>query len=466
MQHQWKHLQGSEYICECGTKKYDSRISTTYYKDGKEYDRAPECTRINFNQGKEIFLPYGLHKNGEFIHISEIKKGKTNLVCPYCKGTLIAKKGLKKVGHFAHEQESCNPVQSNYDTLGVHEKDLSRSIYEYAIWKQTDIKTYHKKLKDELQELNKNVRAHRKTIEKVIKTIEPFTGEFRGKVTKNRKQNLTVLEQLKAFKKGGSKLPELETLRYSKWDYLKVENFRGVIKFSPAYPSDLYSYPEATFIPDFCRELYEYPTMYFDLLQRLEAVREEIKAFVGELHRFNNFSLYFLDFYNQDNTLCFSKIGITSRSMDERLEEIKQDIKAHGSYEIRVQHVIKGFLYVETYFKQKYKNETHQLGTLTEYFDLSQHDQVLSELSKLSYKDLNRVKAIKQGMEKAKMKGKTIHRKVGTEETATRFLQKPKSRIVIEHLKNGHSLREIERQTGFSINTIRKVNDLYKLKIK
>lgn len=57
-----------------------------------------------------MWLKFGVAPHGELKNIDEVKSGKTNLTCLYCGGKLTAKKGQLKQHHFAHTQETCQPV--------------------------------------------------------------------------------------------------------------------------------------------------------------------------------------------------------------------------------------------------------------------------------------------------------------------------------------------------------------------
>ncbi|NJL75238.1 MAG: hypothetical protein HC892_09635 [Saprospiraceae bacterium] len=59
-----------------------------------------------------MVLPYGA-KDGRLIHISEVKSGKTDLLCPYCGSPLSAKKGKVITHHFAHLGDSCLSINAN-----------------------------------------------------------------------------------------------------------------------------------------------------------------------------------------------------------------------------------------------------------------------------------------------------------------------------------------------------------------
>jgi competence CoiA-like predicted nuclease len=49
-----------------------------------------------------MWLKFGVALSGELTGIDEVVRGKTNLACLYCGGSLTAKKGSVKEHHFAH----------------------------------------------------------------------------------------------------------------------------------------------------------------------------------------------------------------------------------------------------------------------------------------------------------------------------------------------------------------------------
>ena len=57
-----------------------------------------------------MWLRYGVDTDNQLIEIEDVASGRTNLICPYCGKTLIAKKGRIKEHHFAHDGETCNLV--------------------------------------------------------------------------------------------------------------------------------------------------------------------------------------------------------------------------------------------------------------------------------------------------------------------------------------------------------------------
>ena len=63
-----------------------------------------------------MWLKFGVAPSGELTSIDEVARGKTNLACLYCGGSLTAKKGSVKEHHFAHTEETCKPVSQRIKT--------------------------------------------------------------------------------------------------------------------------------------------------------------------------------------------------------------------------------------------------------------------------------------------------------------------------------------------------------------
>lgn len=62
-------------------------------------------------------------------------------------------------------------------------------------------------------------------------------------------------------------------------------------------------------------------------------------------------------------------------------------------------------------------------------------------------------------MRKAADKGKHLGRSKGKESTA-QFLAKTKNQAISAALEKGRSIRQVSRETGAAINTVRKVKEL------
>ena len=161
----------------------------------------------------------------------------------------------------------------------------------------------------------------------------------------------------------------------------------------------------------------------------------------------------------------YHKIGITGRRVEERLKEIEQEVRKLDSMTVSIKHQITGYAFLESFFKRKYAGHRFDFDRHSEYFSLptTTLQEILENLERLEYLSLDRIGKIKAGMQKAKARGKHIGRPSEAEKLE-RFLQKPKSQEIRTLLDQGHSLREIQRRTGYAINTIRKVNQTIKQK--
>ncbi len=105
------------------------------------------------------------------------------------------------------------------------------------------------------------------------------------------------------------------------------------------------------------------------------------------LQRILRFTLYFLEIRCDRKTL--HKIGVTSRTMCDRLPEIERDLKQHYSKcAIDVLGTWQHRGNVELYFKHKYKKSNYRLGKLTEYYKFKDIEVVKDDLCSLQQKVL------------------------------------------------------------------------------
>jgi len=125
-------------------------------------------------------------------------------------------------------------------------------------------------------------------------------------------------------------------------------------------------------------------------LSCLEERRADLLIYRAQLRRILVNSLYFLEVKADGH--CFYKIGITTRSIEERIAEVQRDVKAHysdvavcllGLWEHRGN--------VELYFKHRYQPFNYRIGKLTEYFQFPNVKAVLQDLYEMKPKTLSDV---------------------------------------------------------------------------
>jgi hypothetical protein len=125
-------------------------------------------------------------------------------------------------------------------------------------------------------------------------------------------------------------------------------------------------------------------------LSCLEERRADLLIYRAQLRRILVNSLYFLEVKADGH--CFYKIGITTRSIEERIAEVQRDVRAHysdvgvsllGLWEHRGN--------VELYFKNRYQPFNYRIGKLTEYFAFPKVKAVLQDLCEMKLKTLSDV---------------------------------------------------------------------------
>ena len=113
----------------------------------------------------------------------------------------------------------------------------------------------------------------------------------------------------------------------------------------------------------------------------------DLKIYQLQLQRILRFTLYFLQIKADSKTL--HKIGVTSRTIGDRLPEIERDLKQHYStIAIDVLGTWQHRGNVELYFKHRYKKSNYPIGKLTEYYKFKDIEVVKDDLCSMQQKVL------------------------------------------------------------------------------
>jgi len=125
-------------------------------------------------------------------------------------------------------------------------------------------------------------------------------------------------------------------------------------------------------------------------LSCLEERRADLLIYRAQLRRILVNSLYFLEVKANGN--CFYKIGVTTRSIEERIAEVQRDVRAHYSdVAVNLLGLWEHRGNVELYFKHRYKAFNYRIGKLTEYFAFPNVKVVLQDLCEMKPKMLSDV---------------------------------------------------------------------------
>ena len=294
-----------------------------------------------------MWLKYGVDEDGILICIEDINRGKTLLKCPYCNGELTAKKGKVKEHHFAHNDQTCRPIANReFPTLPLYDnfniqlsgKDLAQLK---LLWKEYGVKNYP------------------------ISSYLVTPGLIKAGMLR---KNIYLTPPEYEFSDLG-KIPvgALELTRFN--DVQSPLLLKKLQKLELAF--DHAKYKNAP-----------------DLAYRLT----DLKLYRAQLQRILSCTLYFLEVQTDKDILY--KIGVTTRPIKDRLAEIKLDLAAH--YQTVAISVLGTWSHrgnVELYFKHRYRDFNHPLGSLTEYYKLQIEDVkiVLSDLQQMLPKLLSQV---------------------------------------------------------------------------
>jgi hypothetical protein len=240
-------------------------------------------------------------------------------------------------------------------------------------------------------------------------------------------------------------------------------------------------------------ELWKKQRQHYELATELRRLRTiaatdydtaitDLRLYQAQWRRILVCTLYLLSV----NDGVLHKIGVTTRPIDERVEEIRADLLPHlGAVSIKVVDTWPHRGNVELYFKYRYRGQQHLLGGLTEYFKFDDPKAVIRDLRRMKPKELTDVERgvlagelspfleglrletveqrrramIRVGMEKAAKRGKHIGRPAGREDGQA-FLAKPTSLRIQEWLGKGIGVRATARIVGVSVITVRKVKKL------
>ncbi|MEG4838271.1 GIY-YIG nuclease family protein [Microcoleus sp. B9-D4] len=293
-----------------------------------------------------MWLKFGVAPSGELTGIDEAVRGKTQLTCLYCGGGLTAKKGSVKEHHFAHTEETCKPVSQRIKTKAFP----SLPLYEH----------FNIELKgDELEQLKVLWKEYGAQKRSIPKDLVNFRWQLKGLVESE-----------------GSRSYQFTDLGKIPVGALPLALFNKVQE--PLLVSELASLEGSVEIAEAAG------------LSCLEERRADLLIYRAQLRRILVNSLYFLEVKADGN--IFYKIGVTTRSIEERIAEVQRDVKAHYSdVTVNLLGLWEHRGNVELYFKHRYQPFNYRIGKLTEYFVFPNVKVVLNDLYGMKPKMLSDV---------------------------------------------------------------------------
>lgn len=397
-----------------------------------------------------MWLRYGVDDHGSLIAVDDAPRGKTALHCPYCQGGLTAKKGQVVGHHFAHTGETCRAVDRDADAIAL-------PLYDQF--------TLHLN-GQELQLLRDLWATYGAGTVQLPRSAQHLADrlEARGVLTWNRYRG----------RSGGgyeiTKLGKIPLGAVSLRLFSEVQEPRLHEKHAQLEQAAQEARPRPQAV--------------------LDQALTDLRIYRAQWRRILSTTLYFLEVHAAGETLY--KIGVTQRSVDERVAEIAQELRAvAGDVAICVLDAWPQRGNVELYFKHRYQAEQRRLGSFTEYFAFADVRPVLGDLRRMPLNGLTpleqavladaptaieqelaaeaearaleakaraRSAAIAAGMAQARQQGVHVGRPAGKEDREA-FLARDTSQRVLAALRDqpGLSIRKAAAVAGVSINTVRKV---------
>lgn len=423
---------------------------------------------------------YGLNDEGEHVHIMDAPKGNAGkLTCLYCQGKLSAKKGDVVAHHFAHQKgqgETCRGSSKAFQqivfgfdyfdfALTTNEKKALYLLTDHCLTPTapseqylTEAFVWNSKRSAKYLLYNAGISSNRSS-DRIVETLveEGFLSRTQEPNPNYgvRPSDFALADMTPHF--AGLRPTERAlafTLRLSLDRFVRVlsawwDQLEGQIT-EPVEQEMLRRH----------RARMSFNRLYFiEITANWQTEQNNSHSVQITWRDAKDKQLQQEDLRIANGQQPIYKIGITQRTLPERIIELTAYIRKHWCPmpTIRVLRELDGgAALAEGYFKKKYKAQQFTLGesTATEYFALSAEQlRVLNkDFHQLSLKTQAHKQKIRQGI------AARPDRVGRNPETGAAFMAKPKTQEIIRLLEEGHSLREIERRANVSINTVRKVD--------
>lgn len=395
----------------------------------------------------KIYLTFGINPAGQWQSISETPSGRSNLVCPWCKRALIAKKGRIKTIHFAHDGETCRisqdaalqtqiPTYDTFEMLDTHEARYLERRIQYG----SHGKVYSWGGMNEAVD-----RLELMGIVTVERTTEAELVDVRARLGKLDGQWLDDLGQpAKALLELFDALDPLVDLRFHWNRCTKIKS----TKIDRGYSQNLFEKLKSL------SDLDRAQRYWFDAYwRRLAAVAPDYQELLAQKYSaLGQQSLYVIHISGEFEGLPpeFIKIGLSTRNAHVRLKEVLADLKPFGrSIKGEVLAVKEHAGRLERLLHRMLSQDNLPIGTFTEFFATNRLEWLLSELNAITITEYTPPES------KTDMGNKPLKLAGRRKKSDTELLAEYEDVAVL--LQSGKGIREVSRISGRSVNTVQKV---------
>ena len=339
-----------------------------------------------------IQIEFAHNADKQLIHINEVARGlKNTYFCTTCGIELLPKIGKIKKKHFAHREDSCLGVSgSGYyvpdkyvpkrlDAVGYHEwyyenlQNFKATLLDRIAEERKSQHELSELIRDAKEWLTDAIDVHGKDtypIEQALKRLQQLVIDD----AKSLKSLIDAfsrirLEQVRQYNE--LKLVS-RTIRYKTRYTTKkkrvlstaVSQYENVNTASAATVAKNPVVPDA--LSDLLINLWERQNSAGSLGQS-EAKLAEILPVINRETLMDQMSLYYLRVELPGDKVIF-KIGITGREMEQRLKEIRVDLKALEVVDIKVIAFVPRMAHLEIWYKRKFADYRYPFGHHQEYF--------------------------------------------------------------------------------------------------
>ncbi|WP_339380256.1 competence protein CoiA family protein [Coleofasciculus sp. FACHB-SPT9] len=292
-------------------------------------------------------LKFGVSADNKLVDIVDVPSGKSDLVCPYCGVKLVAKKGQIKEHHFAHTGQTCRSVtvKREFPTLPLYDN-------------------FNIELSGQALQLLKTLWVSCGQNDWSI----PFSGELKPLIKAN------LLQKNPYQNPPGYEFTQLGMIPVGA---LPLQEFNQIQE--PLLLKKLGDIERQVELAKVLKSL--------NLKERVV----DLWLYRTQLRRILEHRLYYLEVKTDSETLY--KIGVTKRRLEERIVEIRRDLRSHyKNVELKVLGTWEHRGNVELYFKHCYQPFNYRLGSLTEYYKFdAEASKVLNDLNQMHLKYLSQV---------------------------------------------------------------------------
>jgi len=291
-----------------------------------------------------MLLPYGVNSAGELVYIDQVGRGRlTDVICPYCGGALLARKGQRVAHHFAHAGATCQPSARADDVIALPAYDRFGLNLSGREWEM--LQGFHDAIAPSAA---RNYGWHNARVFRRLKD--------RGLITYNE----------------WSRQDELTPLGRVPFGEVSLASFAAIQDGLIKQKHDQLEYNVQRAQPE---------------SETHKIAVTDLRLYRAQWRRVLLCSLYFLEISHAAGKLY--KIGVTMRPLAERLVEITHDLSAQlGDVQIEPLRVLRHRGAIELYFTHRYREARYPLGSLSEYFIFDTRRNALSDLTRLGDKEL------------------------------------------------------------------------------